>query len=135
MTHVSDFGVGALSRLRWWAELPVNTRACGCAPNTLIGGVSVFTQTAVFSSHWAVIQHDCWRGKGEEEEEEKGEEEGDGGGEAEEEGGRGGEGKEEEDKKNETREEKKNETEKKKKKNKVVEEKKKKKKKKKKGQT
>lgn len=63
VTHISDFRVGALCRLGRRTQFPIHTAVWGRAPNTLVYGVSVFTQTAVFSSHWAVIQHDYWRGE------------------------------------------------------------------------
>lgn len=51
VTHISDFRVGALRWLRQRAEFSVNTRTSGGAPHTLVGGVGMTTQTAVFSSN------------------------------------------------------------------------------------
>lgn len=65
-THVRDYRVGTLRRLRRRADPPVNTCLGFCTPHTLVLVVGVFTQTAVLSSHWAAIQHD-WRGRQEEE--------------------------------------------------------------------
>lgn len=50
-THICDLRVGALRWRRQPAELLIHTRVRGCAPHTLVGGVGMTTQAAVFSSH------------------------------------------------------------------------------------
>lgn len=57
-THVSDPGVGTLLRLSVGTELLIHTRAGLRAPHTLVFGVGVLTQAAVFTSQRAVIQSD-----------------------------------------------------------------------------
>lgn len=57
-THVSDLGVGTLLRLPRGTEQLIHTRAGLRAPHTLVFGVGVLTQAAVFTSQRAVIQSD-----------------------------------------------------------------------------
>lgn len=62
LTHIYDFRAGALRWRRQPAEFLIHTRARGRAPHTLVGGIGMTTQAAVFSSHRTVIQPN-WRRK------------------------------------------------------------------------